>query len=362
MAFEYEHFDIIEVAKYCGIQFHPKNSNDVEFKALCPFCNDRKYHLGINRQKERFNCFKCGESGNSVTLYAKLYGVSNKEACEVLRGNKENFEPAVVQYSEVDEMPIRSIEDRHNVYYDFLSLLKLNTAHRHALEMRGLSFRHIHQFMYRSMPMDRVFRREVLEKLASKHDLIGIPGFYIDKYGDLQMYINKHGGIFIPVCNHEGYIQGLQMRLDVPADSDEKKFRWFSSKHYPSGTGAKPWIHIVGDTNAKEACLTEGAMKADVTSVLSNGQLFIAVPGVNAITYLPEIINELGITRIYEAMDMDKRSKPEVKKAMIALRTALNGTGVENISCTWNPAYKGLDDYFLAKVLEKQSQAMPVAA
>ena len=88
MAFEYEHFDIIEVAKYCGIQFHPKNSNDVEFKALCPFCNDRKYHLGINRQKERFNCFKCGESGNSVTLYAKLYGVSNKEACEVLRGNK----------------------------------------------------------------------------------------------------------------------------------------------------------------------------------------------------------------------------------------------------------------------------------
>ena len=103
-------------------------------------------------------------------------------------------------------------------------------------------------------------------------------------------------------------------------------------------------------------------MKADVTSVLSNGQLFIAVPGVNAITYLPEIINELGITRIYEAMDMDKRSKPEVKKAMIALRTALNGTGVENISCTWNPAYKGLDDYFLAKVLEKQSQAMPVAA
>lgn len=362
MAFEYEQFDIVEIARSCGIVFHQSNCNDIEFKALCPFCNDKKYHLGINRQMNRFHCFRCQEKGNAVSLFAKLNGLSNKEAYKALSEKREDFQPKVVQFCEKTQMPMRSLEDRHNVYYDFLSLLKLNKVHRAALERRGLNFQQIHQFMYRSVPVDNVFRREVLEKLSERHNLIGIPGFYVDGNGDIQMYLNKHGGIFIPVCNHEGYIQGLQMRLDVPEGSDEKKFRWFSSKHYPNGTGAKPWIHIVGDTNSKEACLTEGAMKADITSVLSNGQLFIAVPGVNAISYLPEVIQSLGITKIYEAMDMDKRSKPEVKKAMIALRTALNGTGVENVSCTWNPAYKGLDDYLYAKFLNSQMQAMPAAA
>ena len=350
MAFEYE------VAEKCGIQFYHSNRNNVEFKALCPFCGDRKYHLGLNRKLDRFHCFRCKEKGNSVSLYAKLNGISNKEAYNILSRHREIFEQKVVYYHEETEVPISPIEDRHNVYYDFLSLLRLNRAHRENLESRGLAFSHIHQFMYRSIPTDNVFRREVLETLASRYNLVGIPGFYIDERGDVQMYLNKHGGIFIPVCNHEGYIQGLQMRLDVPPESDEKKFKWFSSKHYPNGTGAKPWIHIVGDTNAKEACLTEGAMKADITSVLSNGQLFIAVPGVNAIAYLPEVIHNLGITKIYEAMDMDKRSKPEVKKAMISLRNALDNTGVKSVSCTWNPMYKGLDDYYLAKTMRMASQ------
>ena len=165
------------------------------------------------------------------------------------------------------------------------------------------------------------------------------------------MYVKKCGGIFIPICNREGYIQGLQMRLDVDEGSGDKKFRWFSSKHYKDGTGAKPWIHIVGDTTASEVCLTEGAMKADVTSVLSNGQLFMAVPGVNAIAYLPEVIRDLGITKVYEAFDMDKRTKPQVKQALIGLRNSLDAIGVEWCSCSWNPQYKGLDDYFLAKTM-----------
>ena len=294
-----------------------------------------------------------------MSLYAKLYSISNKEAYEIIKkGEHTNFEDKTVFYKNAPELPIRPIEERHNVYYDFLCLLRLNKRHRESLENRGLSFHHIHQFMYRSIPTDNVFRREVLEKLAAKHNLLGIPGFYIDDCGDVQMYYKKCGGIFIPVCNSEGYIQGLQMRLDVPPDSEDKKFRWFSSKHFKDGTGAKPWIHIVGDTTANEICLTEGAMKADISSVLSNGQLFMAVPGVNAIVYLPEIIQELGITKVYEAFDMDKKSNKHVKDALITLRKSLDNIGVEWQSCSWNPQYKGLDDYFYAKSMYMQSESI----
>ena len=257
---------------------------------------------------------------------------------------------------------MRSLAERHNVYYDFLKLLRLSNYHRENLQNRGLPANRIHQFMYRSIPTDDVFRREVLENLSRKHDLTGIPGFYRDSNGNYQMYLKKCGGLFIPVCDKEGYIQGLQIRLDLPQGSDEKKFRWFSSNHYNEGTGAKPWVHVVGNTNAREACLTEGAMKADITSVLSNGQLFIAVPGVNAINQLVDVVKDMRIQRVYEAFDMDKRSKPEVKDALITLRYALNDSGVECVGCSWNPKFKGLDDYFVAKTNYLQTMAVPMAA
>ena len=191
MGFAYEQFDIIEVAKNCGIQFYSRNTGGVEFKAQCPFCGDRKYHLGLNRKMERFHCFRCGEKGNSVSLFAKINGVSNKEAYHILSGNDVYYKPKVIPFCENTEVPIRPLEDRHTVYYDFLSMLRLDRAHRDSLENRGLFFSQIHQFMYRSIPVDDVFRREVLEKLASMHNLVGIPGFYIDEYGDVQMYFKK---------------------------------------------------------------------------------------------------------------------------------------------------------------------------
>ncbi len=360
-SFVYDTFDIVDVAARLGIKFHPTQSNNVEYKALCPFCSDTKYHLGINRSKEKFNCFKCGEHGNSVTLYAKINGISNKEAHRLLKLEEERSEFKPIYFPPVEsEAPIRPIEDRHKVYYDFLNLLRLNRGHMLNLQNRGLDFSDIYTFMYKSVPTDNVSRREVLEALSAKHDLTGIPGFWYDEKGTAHMYYNKLGGIFIPVCNKEGYIQGLQMRLDVSEYSSEKKFRWFSSRHFDGGTGAKPWIHVVGDTSSKEICLTEGAMKADIASVLSNGRLFAAVPGVNAIAFLPEVLSELGITKVYEAFDMDKRSKPEVKQALIALRTTLFQNGIECESCSWNPLYKGIDDYMLART--KLAQNMPIAA
>lgn len=349
MCVEYEQFDIVEVAKKCGILFHYSQKNDVEYKAMCPFCGDTKYHLGLNRQKGMFHCFRCKEKGNSVSLYAKLNGISNREAYAKLKEDDFDFKIREITPTNNQQIPMRSLYDRHNVYYDFLRLLRLNSYHRENLLERGLPPNRIHQFMYRSIPTDDVFRREVLENLLKKHDLTGIPGFFYDGLGNCQMYLKKCGGLFIPVCDKEGYIQGLQIRLDLPPGSDEKKFRWFSSNYYYGGTGAKPWVHVVGDTNAREACLTEGAMKADITSVLSNGRLFIAVPGVNAINQLVDVVKDMKLQRVYEAFDMDKRSKPEVKDALIKLRNALSDCGVECIGCSWNPKFKGLDDYFAAK-------------
>lgn len=350
MAFVYDRFDIAEVAQKCGIEFYPRQKNPVELRANCPFCGDTKFHFGLNREKEMFHCFRCKAHGNSVSLYAKLHGISNREAYMVLQSelDERNF---VLPTVKTDlQTPIRPLAERHDVYYDFLQLLKLQPVHRENLMNRGLEFSEIHRFLYKSVPLDHVFRREVLEKLSAMHDLTGIPGFYRDGNGDWQMYFKSCGGMFVPVCDKNGYIQGLQMRLDLPEDSKEKKFRWFSSKYFEGGTAAKSWIHVIGDTSSDEVILTEGAMKADIASVLSNGRLFIAVPGVNAVHLLPDVLRDLKIRKVYEAWDMDKYSKAEVKNALISLRALMESCGIAYKGCSWNPYYKGIDDYCLAKM------------
>ena len=155
--FKYDSFDIAEVAEKCGIHFHPIQRNDVELKALCPFCGDTKYHLGLNRQKDRFNCFRCKEKGNSVSLFAKINGISNKEAYTVLKGEQETLETKTLYFRAEEETPIRPTRERHDIYYEFLSLLRLNRNHLMNLENRGLNFGHIHKFMYRSTPRLRLF-------------------------------------------------------------------------------------------------------------------------------------------------------------------------------------------------------------
>ena len=86
---EYIKFDILEVANACGIQFHPRQKNPAERLALCPFCADSSYHLYINPVKERFHCQRCNASGNSVSLYARIHGISNAKAAAALKNNFE---------------------------------------------------------------------------------------------------------------------------------------------------------------------------------------------------------------------------------------------------------------------------------
>ena len=299
---EWKEFEIEEVARLCGIQMKNDGMGAREIKALCPFCSDKHYHLYLNTEKNQWNCFRCGAKGNDVSLYAKMNCITNREAVNELSERIGNSMPKKVK--QAISTPMKSLIERHNVYYDMLKLFKLNNNHHKALLKRGLREDNIQQFMYKSLPETEYERRRIINELSAKYDLRGVPGFY-RKYGEWHMYSADCGGFLIPVCNKDGYIQGMQIRFD----SDKKRYRWFSTNEYPEGTGVSSWVHIVGDTSSDSAYLTEGALKADVASVLSGGAMFIAVPGV-----------------IYNILNM---------------------YGIEVQTCTWNPWYKGIDEYFL---------------
>lgn len=63
------------------VEFYGFNVNRAG-QFICPFHNDHKPSASI--KKDYFNCFVCGAGGDLITFTAKLYGLSNINACKKL--------------------------------------------------------------------------------------------------------------------------------------------------------------------------------------------------------------------------------------------------------------------------------------
>ena len=155
-----------------------------------------------------------------------------------------------------------------------------------------------------------------------------------------------YSGLLVPVRAADDRVQGIQIRRDNTA---HMKYAWMSSAGKPYGTGARSWVHVSGDRSRKEAIITEGPIKGDVSSALTDGGLFVCLPGVNAISFLPDTLRALGVRRAWEAFDMDKWNNTQVADAAERLRTELKKAGIPCRTMAWDPARKGIDDFLAMK-------------
>ena len=83
----FEKIPIVDTARRCGLVLDSRTLRRREVEATCPFCGDHgkgKYHLSLNTATDQFRCNLCGAHGNSVSLYARLHGVNNKQAFQEL--------------------------------------------------------------------------------------------------------------------------------------------------------------------------------------------------------------------------------------------------------------------------------------
>ena len=352
MAANYNRIPIVDAARRCGLVLNDRTLGRTEVEASCPFCGDHgpgKYHLSLNTDKDVYRCNLCGEHGNSVTLYARLKNVTNKEAYGDLTGGSNAYAWPTQPEPKYKERQPAELAERDAVYAEMLSYLTLTDRHRANLRERGLSDERIEGNGYKSMPEHEADRRLLARLVRTNHDLLGIPGFYT-RYGEWTLA--GPNGFLIPVRDKDGLIQGLKIRLDT-ADAPNRKYRWFSSrdKHLTNGTRSYSWIHVTGDRTRKRAYITEGPLKGDVASFLANDALFVCTGGVNAIHGLRETIEQLGVSEVVEAMDMDQMVNPQVRNGILTMRKEiLKIPNIKYSKYSWNPAYKGVDDYFLSRV------------
>ena len=346
----YEKVPIVETARRCGLALDSRTIKRNEVEATCPFCSDHgpgKYHLSLNTDKDQYSCNLCGARGNSVSLYARMHGISNKEAYRELKKEGKVYPMPRQPEAKVTERQPLELEQRHTAYSDLLANLTLLSRHEDNLLGRGLSKERIEQNEYRSMPETEKGRRLLSSLLrAQGHDLLGLPGFRT-YYGEWTL--SGPNGFLIPVRNKDGLIQGLKIRLD-DEDAPERKYRWLSSRNLPNGTRSYSWVHVTGDITKRRAYLTEGPLKGDVASFLANDALFVCIGGVNALGGLKDTLRALGVKEVVEAMDMDQMTNQQVRNAILTMRREVQSIrGIRYTKYSWNPAFKGVDDYLLSR-------------
>ena len=345
-------FSILDVADLLSLEIRHRGGKSVDVD--CPFCQ-KKGKMNLNTEKNVFRCNYCGEFGGMVALYSKVMHTDNsaayREICESLKlplSAPEQKEVPIIH----TEQQIASLDDRDQTYRMMFSLMTLSKTHKENLMNRGLSESDIYKYGYKSTPAFGF--SNLADKLRNLGcQLEGVPGFYKKEERWLPRFCSNCSGIVIPVLSIDGKIQGAQIRLDRP--SGDRKYIWFSSSEKDGGIGAGSPTHFVGDPADSVVYITEGPLKATIAHTLS-GKTFAAVAGVNQYSALEELLRRLkqnGTKTIVETYDMDKVTNPNVEKGCQKLLELGAKFAFEVKRLSWDPAYKGIDDYLYAKRTNK---------
>ena len=315
-------FGIMDVAGLLRLNIRRRAPGQVYVD--CPICGDRRGKMNLNTAKDLWRCNYCGEGGGMLSLYAKVYGVSNSDAyreiCDALAVNgfsPDYTVPEKTTPAEAEQSDAASVQEVHQTLSVLLSMLTLIPAHRaHLQSVRGLSDDEITRFGFKSTPPPFLCRSLTDRLVKAGCRVQGVPGFYVDDNGCWTVKFHQRtSGIIIPIFGVDGLIHGAQIRLDHPLkdkdDPPEKtgvKYLTLSSTGKRMGTTSGSPIHFVGDPCSRVVYVTEGCLKADVAHALMH-RTFVATLGVNNTAKLDELfafLHRNGTEEIIEAEDMDK--------------------------------------------------------
>lgn len=166
----------------------------------------------------------------------------------------------------------------------------------------------------------------------------------------ISSYISQHSA-------EEGLDIPLKQK-DDPPDKAGAKYIWFSSSSKNMGVTSGSPVHFIGDPSARVVYVIEGLLKADISHCLTN-RTFVAIAGANNTSQLDTLFALLaqnGTEEIIEAHDMDKYSNQMTSNGASKIYLMARKNGMACRRLTWNPNYKGFDDWQLALREKEQKE------
>lgn len=353
-------FTATEVADLLGLQIKNTHSNKNSINYVCPICGRPKFNCNLS--KNVFRCPACDFGGGMLDVYRTLRNLSSngaayKEITQRLNRDNKYNNSTDYQLRKYDEEKNRTRsaskakrEVIDNTYRTLLNLCRLSKNHYSDLRKRGLSEKQIKKHKYKSVPT--LSSQRIIQKLMEEDcHLKGVPGFYYNKkLGRWEMAIRTDtSGFFCPCVDIDGYITGLQIRLDQKRG--KKRYIWFSSNEMNLGCSSGTPVHYISkEDKSTTLYLTEGGLKATIAAELSK-KTFLAVAGVNCQKPLDIALVKLkarGFTTLVDCFDADCKNNQYVEKARNKIKEKCQILGLEYHRLNWDLSFgKGIDDFLL---------------
>lgn len=343
-------------------------------KGICPFHEDK--HGGSFKYKDQgkkggmFNCFCCDAKGDKVDFVMKIDGVDFKEAnLRIARKfekiseeeyKKQSKNPTTVSPVKVDIVKAKKIQEvtRHSderlnkIYSAMKEELGLNLNHKEYLLQRGVPESELNDY-FSLYPLNEHFWARMKSRGFDDKKFIGVPGFYVNSTGKVEM--KALYGIAIPISNSKGLITSIQVRRDhinLTGEKKEARYKFLSSSGLNMGCSSGARVDVINPNKDGSIIITEGVFKAKEIARLY-GITVISVQGVNNIKPLeeeiPELLKKREIRRFVIAYDADMQTNPNVKRAAKKLQKQLQLYEIPTGFMVWDEKFgKGADDAILA--------------
>jgi DNA primase len=184
-----------------------------EYKACCPFHNEKTPSFTINDEKGFYHCFGCGAHGDAIRWMTDQRGLSFMDAV------KELADHAGMQVPAADPVAAKKAEQRAGLH-DVMAAAQtwfveqLNTAEgavaRAYLTKRGLTAQTITQFGFGFAPDSRTKLKEALKQFG---DAMLIETGMLISVDDKAPYDRFRGRLMIPIRDARGRVIAFGGRI-----------------------------------------------------------------------------------------------------------------------------------------------------
>ncbi len=271
----------------------------------CPFCADQN-HLGFNAKTGLWKCFKCGRSGNLVTLISQARNCPTGEAFKALiamAGLENEVKPRKPRNTQKpkpvsDALPVSDVTVSA-VYERFIALSALTDIHmRQIRDKRGFTRTTIEEFKLRSGGPQM---EGILSKLADE---------FAEKDLLQAALLVMANGRLIP--NN----QLLEDRVLIPyLDENGATYHLRPHKLGFEGLQIEPFARYLLKERPEHIVLTEGEFKAIALHQCRIPSL--AIPGISSFgrrnfDRLVALLREHGVRQVTVVFDNEVKDNPKL--------------------------------------------------
>lgn len=214
--------DIVEVVS----DYLPLKKSGANYRALCPFHEEKTPSFNVNSERQIFHCFGCGEGGNVFTFVMKIENISFPEAARMLGRRYGVVVPEAGggerASSELDAL-YRALEDAADFYHRLLLGQRAGSPVLEYLKKRRVTDEMIKAFRLGWAPdswdalHSHLKSRGIDDKVAEKAGLIKVSsrGNYIDRF---------RARLIFPITNPGGRVIGFGGRIIEKGAKEAAKY------------------------------------------------------------------------------------------------------------------------------------------